>query len=211
MRQSWLKICKVSLEWPRIHCPSLCGIKLREHLRLTDPLLNLLPFAYRGNRFVDDAVNMTLHFIPLHLDSSWTCGRISSAINTITLALLRDKLSELSVPHLQVDHSRGHLGKHDSWTISTGSPQGCVLSPLFFSPYTNSCNSSHQSIKLLKSADDTTFNGLISGGDDLPPAHRWPGTVRFTIWWPGTVRTIWSSTLYTAVIDFTLTSSITAW
>ncbi|KAK0133040.1 hypothetical protein N1851_031599 [Merluccius polli] len=37
------------------------------------------------------------------------------------------------------------------------SPQSCVLSPLLFSLYTNSCTSSHQSVKLLKFADDTTL------------------------------------------------------
>ena len=65
------------------------------------------------------------------------------------------------------------LGKYvsESRTISTGSPQGCVLSPLLFSLYTNSCTSSHQSVKLLKFADDTTLIGLISGGDES--AYRW--------------------------------------
>src|SRR4029434_3194647 len=68
---------------------------------------------------------------------------------------------------------RVRLGKHvsDSTTISTGSPQGCVLSPLLFSLYTNSCTSSHQSVKLFKFADDTTLIGLISGGDES--AYRW--------------------------------------
>ncbi len=50
-------------------------------------------------------------------------------------------------------------------------PAGCVLSPLLFSLYTNSCTSSHQSVKLLKFADDTTLIGLISGGDES--AYRW--------------------------------------
>ncbi|KAK0144339.1 Serine/threonine-protein kinase SMG1 [Merluccius polli] len=65
------------------------------------------------------------------------------------------------------------LGKHvsDSQSINTGSPQGCVLFPLLFSLYTNSCTSSHQSVKLLKFADDTTLIGLISDGDES--AYRW--------------------------------------
>src|SRR4029434_3108791 len=155
---------------------------VRLHLKaITHPLLDPLQFAYRANRPVDDAVNMALHFILQHLDSSGTYARIlfvgfSSAFNTIILTLLQDKLSQLSVPDSTcrwitdfLSDRRQHvrLGKHDSdpRTISTGSPQGCVLSPLLFSLYTNSCTSSHQSVKLLKFADDTTLIGLISGGD----------------------------------------------
>ena len=106
----------------------------------------------------------------------------SSAFNTIIPALLQDKLSQLSVPDSTcrwitdfLSDRRQHvkLGKRvfDSQIISTGSPQGCVLSPLLFSLYTNSCTSSHQSVKLLKFADDTTLIGLISGGDES--AYRW--------------------------------------
>ncbi|KAF7642102.1 hypothetical protein LDENG_00264680 [Lucifuga dentata] len=43
--------------------------------------------------------------------------------------------------------------------------------PLLFSLYTNSCTSSHQSVKLLKFADNTTLIGLISGGDES--TYRW--------------------------------------
>ncbi|KAK3548467.1 hypothetical protein QTP70_013169 [Hemibagrus guttatus] len=149
---------------------------------ITDPLLDPLQFAYRANRSVDDAVNMALHFIPQHLDSPGSYARIlfvdfSSAFNTIIPALLRDKLFQLNVPDSMCSWIRDfltdrrqfvRLGTHvsDLQHISTGSPQGCVLSPLLFSLYTNGCTSGHQSVKLLKFADDTTLIGLISDGNE---------------------------------------------
>ncbi|XP_053709122.1 uncharacterized protein LOC128752198 [Synchiropus splendidus] len=43
----------------------------------------------------------------------------------------------------------------------------CLLrAPWLFSLYTNCCRSSHQSVKLIKFADDTTIIGLISDGDE---------------------------------------------
>ncbi len=119
------------------------------HLKsITDPHLDPMQFAYRANRLVDDAVNMALHFILQHLDSSGTYARIlfvdfSSAFKTITPALLQDKLSQLNVPDstcswiidfLSDRKQHVRMGKHvsDPRTISTGSPQGCVFSPLLF-------------------------------------------------------------------------------
>ena len=142
------------------------------HLKfITDPLLDPLQFA---NRSVDHAINTALRFILRHLDSTGTYARIlfvdfSSAFNNIIPALLQNKLSQLSVPDstcrwitdfLSDRKQHVNLGKHvsDFKTISTGSPQGYVLSPLLFSLYTNSCTSSHQSVTLLKFANDMLLN-----------------------------------------------------
>ncbi|KAJ0001695.1 hypothetical protein NQD34_001491 [Periophthalmus magnuspinnatus] len=154
------------------------------HLKsFTSPLLVPLQFAYRANWSVDDAINLALHFILQQLDSPGTYARIlfvdfNSAFNTILPALLQDKLVQLNVPDstcrwitdfvVMDRRQRVWLGKNvlDTWTISTGSPQGCVLSPLPFSLYTNCCTFSHDSVKLVKFVGDTTLIGLISDSDE---------------------------------------------
>ena len=51
-------------------------------------------------------------------------------------------------------------------SLSTGSSQGCVLSPLLYTLYTHDCTPVHHSNTIVKFADDTTVVGLISGGDE---------------------------------------------
>ena len=52
-------------------------------------------------------------------------------------------------------------------TLSTGSPQGCVLSPLLFTWMTHNCVPSSATNHIVKFADDTTVVGLIRDNDDM--------------------------------------------
>ncbi len=170
-----------------IHHISIFNILFLKHysqryLCTCGPLLDPLQFAYRANRSVDDAVNMGLHYVLQHLDRPGAYVRIlfvdfSSAFNTIIPNHLLPKLTQLSVPtavcqwinsFLTDRQQLVRLGKFSSSTrtISTGAPQGCVLSPLLFSLYTNDCTSKDPSVKLLKFADDTTVISLIQDGDE---------------------------------------------
>ncbi|KAK3556754.1 hypothetical protein QTP70_016697, partial [Hemibagrus guttatus] len=125
---------------------------------ITGPLLDPLQFAYRANRSVDDAVNMGLHFILLHLDKSGTYVRLlfvdfSSAFNTIIPTLLQTKLTQLSVP-----------SSICQWITSflTDRPQLVKLGK--FTSYSRTTSTAPP--RLLKFADETIVIGLIQDGDE---------------------------------------------
>ena len=51
-------------------------------------------------------------------------------------------------------------------SISTGAPQGCVLSAILYIIYTNELRSRFTNCHLIKYADDTVIVGLISNNDE---------------------------------------------
>ncbi|KAK3550989.1 hypothetical protein QTP70_011452 [Hemibagrus guttatus] len=51
-------------------------------------------------------------------------------------------------------------------TLSTGAPQGCVLSPPLFTLLTHGCAAMHSSNHIIKFADDTTVVGLNSKNEE---------------------------------------------
>ena len=144
----------------------------------TSEKLDPMQFAYRANRSVDDAVSLGVHNILQHLESSGTYARLlfvdySSAFNTILPEKLHTKLVDLGVdPRMckwlldfltdRPQHVKIGPLSSATLTLNVGAPQGCVLSPALYSLFTNDCTSTHDTVKLIKFADDTTIEGLIS-------------------------------------------------
>ena len=139
-------------------------------------------FAYRANRSTEDAIATALHSTLTHLEKRNSYVRLlfvdfSSAFNTILPDKLVQKLCQLGLPpptcnwimdFLSNRPQSVRVGPHTSTTLtlSTGSPQGCVLSPLLYSLYTHDFTPAHPSNSIIKFADDTTVVGLIHRGNE---------------------------------------------
>ena len=131
-------------------------------------MLDQFQFAYHNNRSVDDAVALGLFYVLQHLDSPNTYARIlfvdfSSAFNTIIPSKPFDKIQSLGVPQSmclwifdfllnrpQVVKIGDNLSP--SVTLSTGTPHGCVLSPMLYSLFTHDFLSCHVRTKIQKFA-----------------------------------------------------------
>ncbi|KAK1797998.1 hypothetical protein P4O66_000755 [Electrophorus voltai] len=97
----------------------------------------------------------------------------SSAFNTIIPSLLTTKLGDLGLHTSLCDWISNFLTERpqsvrvgncasSTLTLSTGAPQGCVLSPLLYSLYTYDCTATSSSTIIVKFADNTVVMGLIS-------------------------------------------------
>ena len=60
----------------------------------------------------------------------------------------------------------------------TGSPQGCVLSPLFYILYTDDCRSNHLNRLLVKFADNSALLSLLQGSEQ----YHGPALSEFVAW-----------------------------
>lgn len=115
-------------------------------------LLDALQFAYRAKRSVDDAANIRLHYILQHLHCRETYvwipfDDISSVFSTIISGIFSSKFSQFSLTsHMSVDHQIPDRQTSKMWIISTGAPQGCILSILLFSLISD-CTSMDPAVK----------------------------------------------------------------
>ena len=63
--------------------------------------------------------------------------------------------------------------------MSTGAPQGCVLSPCLYSLFTSDCETTDNSTHIVKFADDTTICGFISGNNEA----KYRAQIQTTVNW----------------------------
>ncbi|XP_071959521.1 uncharacterized protein [Antedon mediterranea] len=171
-------------------------IVLRQLLDQTKLFLDPLQFAYQSNRSVEDAVLFHLHNIYQHLDVPKSYVRclyidFSSAFNTVEPGSLVRKLKEMNVNDTLTSWIYNFLTKRfqyvklngilsDKRTVSIGTPQGSVISPMLFSLFTSSFRANSNECCIVKYADDTVITGYITGNDET--SYRQLGC-DFYHWW----------------------------
>ena len=157
-----------------------------EILSVVNPILDPLQFAYRPGRGVEDATCTLMDMLLLHLDldNASVFARLvfidfSSAFNCIQPHILAGRLATHNIEPGLIAWIMDFLTQRSQCvrvngtlsaplTSSTGSPQGCVLSPLLFVLYTNECRSHHEGRHIVKFADDSVIVSLLSNNDPDP-------------------------------------------
>ena len=146
--------------------------------RLAPKLNDPSQFAYQPNKSTEDALISVIDTVTDHLDRNAKNSiralfiDFSSAFNTINPATMIRKLQEHDVhPNIinwiydfltnRKQRVQTTLNTSASINTSTGSPQGCVISPLLFSLYVADMPISNTNIRLVKYADDTVIIELV--------------------------------------------------
>ena len=183
--------------------------------------MDINQFAYKEGRSTKDACATLDFIVRRHVDTPNNFVRIlfvdfTSAFNTISPARLVDKLESFSVPTNLISLIASFLtnrsqvvriGKTSSKTkvTNTGCPQGCVLSPVLFSIFTDDLRSYHPGIKLLKYADDMAIIGLLNHSETEHFYHQFIGD--FTAWCDTNQLIINSSKTKEMILNFSRTIS----
>ncbi|KAK3524971.1 hypothetical protein QTP86_011789 [Hemibagrus guttatus] len=141
----------------------------------------LVPTCFKSTIIIPlpkkNAVTCLNDYSPIALTSIVMKCFESSAFNTVIPHRLSEKLLTLGlapslcnwVLNFLMDRPQSvRVGNRTSGirTVSTGTPQGCVLSPLLYIFFTYDCMASQTNTKIIKFADDTTVIGLITGGEE---------------------------------------------
>ena len=175
-------------------------IVLKNFLPFCQPHLDNFQFAYKARRGVEDAILFFSNNVYSHLDRPKGYVRtlfidFSSAFNTIQPHILIPKLQAMNIPNsislwlldflverpqfvfLQLKNT---CVSSDMLITNTGAPQGTVLAPILFSIYTNDCTTIFENIPILKYADDTSIQALVSNDVDL--VNYYSEVERFVQW-----------------------------
>ena len=152
--------------------------------------LDPLQLAYKAKRGVEDVCLTLLDAVTKNIDHTYSCSRIlfkdfldSSAFNTVNTNTLSDCLTELQVNPVLVKWIRDFLqdrslhvtvnGKiSTNIIINTGVPQGCVLSPILFSIYTNKITCNMDNMTLFKYANDMALVAHLTDSNSLRTYHQ---------------------------------------
>ena len=170
-------------------------------LKHLDPnrLVDKSQFAYITERSVEDATLTLTHHIQEHLDKKRTYARVlfidfSSAFNTIQPHLMLQKLMKMNVNanlimwinsfltgRRQYVRFKGALS--DTIIISTGGPQGCVLSAGLFILYSSDKHATQSKCFILKYADDTVIVGLLDDDDAKDDDEQFRNEIQSFVQW----------------------------